>query len=58
MPGATGPLFYPGNLVQGMADALAAYMTPKLVDPEVYGYCSFGGFLFDLRKMEPHTPFP
>jgi trimethylamine:corrinoid methyltransferase-like protein len=41
-----------------MADALAAYITPKLIDAEVYGYCSFGGYLFDLRKMEPHTPFP
>jgi trimethylamine:corrinoid methyltransferase-like protein len=56
--GATAPIFFPGMLVQGMAEALAAYITPKLIEPEVYGYCSFGGFLFDMRTMQPATPFP
>ncbi|MFH0795959.1 MAG: trimethylamine methyltransferase family protein [Candidatus Omnitrophota bacterium] len=58
MPGASAPIFFPGMLVQGMAEALAAYITPKLIDPEVYGYCSFGGFIFDVRKMQPAKPFP
>jgi len=58
MAGATAPIFFPGMLIQGMAEALAAYITPKLIDPEVYSYCSFGGFLFDLKKMTPSFPFP
>ncbi len=58
MPGASAPIFYPAMLVQGMAEALAAYITPKLIDPEVYGYCSFGGFLFDLKTMQISKPFP
>jgi len=58
MPGATAPIFFPGMLVQGMAEALASYITPKLIDSEVYGYCSFGGFIFDLRKMQLSAPFP
>lgn len=49
MAGATAPIFVPGCYIQGMAEALAAYITPQLIDPRVQGYCSFGGFLFDLR---------
>ncbi|MFH2067988.1 MAG: trimethylamine methyltransferase family protein [Candidatus Omnitrophota bacterium] len=58
LSGASGAIFFPGILVQGMAEALAAYITPKLIDPDVYGYCSFGGFIFDLRKMQVSKPFP
>jgi trimethylamine:corrinoid methyltransferase-like protein len=58
MPGATAPIFVPGCYIQGMAEALAAYITPQLIDPRVQGYCSFGGFLFDLQKATTGSLFP
>jgi len=58
MPGATTPIFAPACFIQSMAEALAAYITPQLIDPRVQGYCSFGGKLFDLRRMTPGTMFP
>ena len=58
MPGATAPIHLPAYLSQGLAEALAAYMTPKLIDERVQGYCSFGGFLFDMRTMNTGIFFP
>ncbi len=58
MPGATAPIFVPGCFIQAMAEALAAYITPQLIDPRVQGYCSFGGFLFDLRRATTGNLFP
>ncbi|MFH0965281.1 MAG: trimethylamine methyltransferase family protein [Planctomycetota bacterium] len=58
MPGATAPIRIPGCLVQGLAEAIAAYMTPKLIDERIPGYCSFGGFLFDMKTMNTGMFFP
>gem|GEM_PF-3347096 len=58
MPGATAPIRVPACLAQGLAEALAAYITPKLIDDRVPGYCSFGGFLFDMKRMQPGQFFP
>ena len=58
MPGATAPIHVPACLSQGMAEALAAYITPQLIDERVPGYCSFGGFLFDMKRMNTGIFFP
>ncbi len=58
MPGATAPITVPACYVQGMAEALAAYITPQLIDPRIPGYCSFGGFLFNLRSADTTSLFP
>lgn len=58
MPGATSPIHAPACLIQGMAEALAAYITPKLIDGRVPGYCSFGGYLFNMKTMKPDVFFP
>jgi hypothetical protein len=59
LPGATAPLSFPACLSQGLAEALGAYIVPKLIDPRILGYCSFGGYLFNLRTMDTyHAYFP
>lgn len=58
MPGATAPIRVPACLAQGLAEALAAYITPQLIDERISGYCSFGGFLFDMKQMNPGQFFP
>jgi trimethylamine:corrinoid methyltransferase-like protein len=50
MLGATGPLSAPAAWVQATAEALAAYITPKLLDPRISGVCSSNMFPFDMRK--------
>ena len=57
MPGATAPLSFPACLSQGLAEALAAYIVPQLIDGRLLGYCSFGGFLFNLRTMDTFHPY-
>jgi hypothetical protein len=57
MPGATAPLSFPACLSQGLAEGLAAYIVPQLIDPRLIGYCSFGGFLFNLRTMDTFHPY-
>ena len=57
MPGATAPLSFPACLAQGLAEALAAYIIPQLIDDRLLGYCSFGGFLFNLRTMDTFHPY-
>ena len=58
LAGATAPLFVPGCYIQGMAEALGAYIVPQLIDPRVQGYCSFGGFLFNLKDATTTPLFP
>ena len=58
MPGATAPISMAGVLTQALAEALAAYITPKLIDDRIPGYCSFGGFLFDMKTMNTGDFFP
>lgn len=58
MPGATAPLSFPACLAQALAEALAAYIIPQLIDPRISGYCSFGGFLFNMRTMDIRPYFP
>jgi len=58
MPGASAPIHTPACLSQGMAEALAAYITPQLIDERIHGYCSFGGFLFDMKTMSTGMFFP
>ena len=57
MPGATAPLSFPAALSQGLAEAIAAYVVPQLIDPRLYGYASFGGFLFNMRTMDLYHPY-
>jgi len=57
MPGATAPLSFPACLSQGLAEALAAYIIPQVIDRRLLGYCSFGGFLFNLRTMDTFHPY-
>ena len=58
MPGASAPIHTPACLSQGLAEALAAYITPQLIDDRIHGYCSFGGFLFDMQTMNTGMFFP
>lgn len=58
MPGASAPIHTPACLSQGLAEALAGYITAKLIDERVQGYCSFGGFLFDMKTMATGQFFP
>lgn len=57
MPGATAPLSFPACVSQGLAEAVAAFIVPQLLDPRLLGYCSFGGFLFNLRTMDTFHPY-
>jgi len=57
MPGATAPLSFPACISQGLAEAIAAYIVGQLIDPRLPGYCSFGGFLFNLRTMDTFHPY-
>ena len=57
MPGATAPLSFPACISQGLAEAVAAYIVGQLIDPRLPGYCSFGGFLFNLRTMDTFHPY-
>ena len=57
MPGATAPLSFPAAIAQGLAEALGAYIVPQLIDDRIPGYCSFGGFLFNLRTMDTFHPY-
>lgn len=57
MPGATAPLSFPACISQGLADAISAYIVGQLIDPRLPGYCSFGGFLFNLRTMDTFHPY-
>lgn len=50
--GVTGPTVLVAALIQGLAEALAAYITVKLINPDVLGYCSFHGYLCDLRTIK------
>ncbi len=58
MAGASAPIEITACMAQGLAEALSAYITPKLVDERVQGYCSFGGFLFDMKTMDTGMFFP
>jgi trimethylamine--corrinoid protein Co-methyltransferase len=49
LAGAAGPLLMPGLLAQGLAEALAAYGTARLVNDAVDGYCSIFPATFDMR---------
>ena len=49
LAGAAAPLLLPGFLAQGLAEALAAYGTPKLLNDGVTGYCSIFPGTFDMR---------
>jgi len=49
LAGAVSPLLMPGFLAQGLAEALAAYGTGKLVNDNVLGYCSIFPGTFDMR---------
>jgi len=51
LPGATAPLVVFPALTQGLAEALAAAIIPKLIDESVNIYCSFGLFPFDMKYM-------
>jgi trimethylamine:corrinoid methyltransferase-like protein len=57
MPGATAPLSFPACISQGLADAISAYIIGQLIDPRLPGYCSFGGFLINLRTMDTFHPY-
>jgi len=50
MLGATGPLSAPAAWVQATAEAVAGYVTAKLIDPRVMAHCSSNMFPFDMRK--------
>ena len=50
MLGATGPLSAPAAWVQATAEAIAGYVTVKLIDPRVTAHCSSNMFPFDMRK--------
>jgi len=49
LAGAAAPLLMPGLLAQGLAEALAGYGTPKLLNEGVRGYCSVFPGTFDMR---------
>ena len=50
LAGAAAPLLPPGFLAQGLAEALAAYGTGKLLNDDVRGYCSVFPGTFDMRS--------
>lgn len=50
MLGATGPLSVPATWVQATAEAIAGYVTAKLIDPRMMAHCSSNMFPFDMRK--------
>ncbi len=50
LAGAAAPLLPPGFLAQGLAEALAAYGTGKLLNEKVRGYCSVFPGTFDMRS--------
>jgi trimethylamine:corrinoid methyltransferase-like protein len=49
LAGAAAPLLLPGLLAQGLAEALAAYGTPGLLNDAVSGYLSVFPGTFDMR---------
>lgn len=49
LAGAVAPLLAPGFFAQGIAEALAAYGTGKLLNEDVRGYCSMFPGTFDMR---------
>lgn len=51
MPGVTAPIVVLPALTQGLAEALAAAIIPKLIDDDVSVYCSFGMLPFDMKYM-------
>jgi len=50
LAGAAAPLLPPGFLAQGLAEALGAYGTGKLLNENVRGYCSVFPGTFDMRS--------
>lgn len=49
LAGGVAPLLAPGFAAQGLAEALAAYGTGRLVNEKVRGYCSVFPGTFDMR---------
>jgi len=49
LSGAAAPLLLPGLLSQGLAEALSAYGTAKLLNDKVGGFCSIFPATFDMR---------
>ena len=49
LAGAVSPLLMPGFLAQGLAEALSAYGTGRLLNDKVLGYCSIFPGTFDMR---------
>ena len=49
LAGAAAPLLLPGLLAQGLAEAVAAYGTARLVNENILGYCSIFPGTFDMH---------
>jgi len=58
LAGAAAPLLMPGFLAQGLAEALSAYGTAKLLNENVRGYCSVFPGTFDMRYSQMSMAAP
>ena len=49
LPGVSAPASWRSAAAQGLAEALGAWVTVKLIDPAIHPYCSFTTMPADLR---------